>query len=204
MESINMVNYLSVVSNKNIFINILMHLLVIGAIVSLWILKTNKFKKYIINGTVLILFLSIIINATIYGNPFHGITFAILAGITLFALIKSKNQFDKPEKGLNTIISFGFIILGLWYPEFVSANILQYFLVSPLGIVPCPTLITTLGILNLFFHKLNKMQFVVIVFFGIIYGFIGTFIFRIYYDLFLIGISIYSAYNILTAARVNR
>lgn len=204
MESINMVNYLSMISNKNIFINIFMHLLVIGAIVSLYILKNSKFKKYIINGTVLALFLSIIINAIIYGNPFHAITFAILAGITLFVLIKSKNKFNKPKKGVNTMISFVFIILGLWYPEFVDGNILAQFLVSPLGIVPCPTLITVLGILNLFYPNLNKVQFVVIVFFGIVYGIIGTFIFKNYYDLLLIGISIYSLCNILIATRRNR
>ena len=204
MESTSIVNYLSMVSNKNIFLNICMHLLVMGAIASIYLLKDSKFKKYIFNGTVFILFLSVVVNAVIYGNPFHAITFGVLAVTTLFALITSKNEINKPEKGVKTIISFVFIILGLWYPEFVDTNIIQYFLVSPLGIVPCPTLTTILGILNLYYPKVNKLQFILIVFFATVYGLIGTFKFGVYYDLCLIGVSIYSIYNILINVKANR
>lgn len=198
MNSVNMLNYLSMVSNKNIFVNICMHLIVIGNIASIYLLKESKFKKYINNGTILILFLSVVINAVVYGNPFHAVTFGILSVMELFVLVTSKNQINKPIKGVRTIISFSFIFIALWYPEFVKANLIEYFLVSPIGVVPCPTLIAALGILNLYYPKVSKLQFILTIFFGMIYGIIGTFKFGVYLDLSLIAIAIFSIYNILT------
>ncbi|MBC2579676.1 hypothetical protein [Clostridium sp. DJ247] len=91
MDSINMLNYLSMVSNKNIFLNICMHLLVVFAIVSVYLLKNIKAKKYIFNGTVLVLLLSVTINAVVYGNPFHAVTFGILTVILTVTLIEQYN-----------------------------------------------------------------------------------------------------------------
>lgn len=51
---------------------------------------------------------------------------------------------------------------------------------------------TALGMLNLYYPSVNKSQFAVTVFFGLVYGVIGTLIFRVYLDISLIAIVIYS------------
>lgn len=197
MNSTNILNYLTMVSNKNIFLNISMHLIVLIAIVSIYILKDLKIKKIIFNGAILMLFLSVTINAVVYGNPFHAVTFGILAITSAVEMFKGKNNVSTPQMGIKTIIAFISILFGIWYPELVNAGILEHLIVSPIGIVPCPTLITALGMLNLYYPNVNKMQFVTTVIFSIVYGFIGTFIFGVYLDIVLFGIVAFSVYNII-------
>jgi hypothetical protein len=201
MDSNNMLNYLFMVSNKNILLNVYMHLIVIAAIISLYILKSSKAKKNIFNGTVLVLTSSVTINAVVHGNPFHEVTFGIITIIAVVVLIQGKNPITMPQKGVRTIIAFEFIIIGLWYPEFVNVNIFKCLLVSPIGVAPCPTLITILGMLNLYYPKVNKLQFNVTVCFGLVYGIVGTIGFGVRLDLSLIGIVIYSIYNIMTNSK---
>ncbi|EGW36595.1 hypothetical protein DOT_5460 [Desulfosporosinus sp. OT] len=40
-------------------------------------------------------------------------------------------------------IALFFIFMGLWYSEFVDKSALFLLLVSPVGVIPCPTLLTT-------------------------------------------------------------
>lgn len=197
MDSNRILNYLSMVSNKNIAVNLLAHLVVIASIVCIYFIKDMKVKKGVFNGTVLALFLSVTINAVIYGNPFHAITFGVMAAAAGIELVKGKNQVSIPQKGTNTVIAFVFMFIGLWYPEFVKVNMAASLLLSPVGIAPCPTLLTVLGMLNLYYPKVNKLQFAVTVFFGVVYGIIGTFVFKVYLDLSLIGIAAYSIYNMI-------
>jgi len=204
MNSVNILNYLSMVSNKNIFLNISMHLIVLIAIVSIYLLKDLKTKKYIFNGAVLVLFLSVTINAVVYGNPFHTVTFGILAITSAVEMFKGKNNVSAPQMGIKTIIAFIFILFGLWYPEFVNAGIFEHLVVSPVGIVPCPTLITALGMLNLYYPNVNKMQYVTTVILGIVYGFIGTFTFGVYLDIVLFGIVAFSIYNIIGRRNIKK
>ena len=197
MDSNSILNYLSMVSNKNIVVNIMMHFVVITSIVSVYLLKDMKVKKYVFNGAILALVLSVIVNATIYGNPFHAITFALVAIAVGLEFIKGKNQISIPKRGINTVIAFAFILIGLWYPEFVKVNMFASLLLAPTGIVPCPTLLIVIGMLNLYYPNVNKLQFGITVFFGMVYGIIGTFILGVYFDLSLIGIVIYSICNMV-------
>lgn len=196
MDSIKMIEYLTKISNNNIYLNFCMHILVFGAIASLFFVSNGIVKKYLTNGTIFILCISVVINAVIGGNPFHIATFAILTVVVLVALIKDKKQIELPQKKMIIIISFVFILMGLWYPEFVDVNRIQSFFASPLGIVPCPTMITILGIMNFCYPKVNKAQFTVAIILGVIFGFIGTFKFGVYFDMWLIGIVIFSLINI--------
>jgi len=191
-----MLDYLSMVANKNLGLNMAAHLAVIVAIASLYLLKDLKVKKYIFNGTILALFLSVTVNAIIYGNPFHVLTFGILAVMAAVELIRGKNQVDTPKKSINTIIAYGFVFIGLWYPEF-SDSMFKALLLSPVGMLPCPTLITVLGMLNLYSPNISKLQFVVTVLLGTVYGVIGTFRFGVYLDVWLIVIVIYSIYKMI-------
>jgi len=196
MDASSMLDYLSMVANKNLGLNMAAHLAVIVSIASLYLLKDLKVKKYIFNGTILALFLSVTVNAIIYGNPFHVLTFGILAVMAAVELIRGKNQVDTPKKSINTIIAYGFVFIGLWYPEF-SDSMFKALLLSPVGMLPCPTLITVLGMLNLYSPNISKLQFVVTVLLGTVYGVIGTFRFGVYLDVWLIVIVIYSIYKMI-------
>ena len=204
MDSTSLLQYLSMVSNKNLFLNMGIHLLVFITIAAIYLLKDMKAKKCVFNGTILVLFLSVTINAVIYGNPFHAITFGIMTVMAGIGLARGENRIGAPQKNTRTIVAFIFVLAGLWYPEFVEAGIFGYLIMSPVGVVPCPTLITALGMLNLYYPDVNKKQFIVTVFFGIVYGFIGTFKLGVYLDLFLIGTVVYSIYNMIRSRSVKK
>lgn len=197
MDKSSLLEYLSRISNNNLVLNIGIHLLIIASIVAIYLLKNVKIKKYVFNSLILALFLSVTINAIIYGNPFHAITFGIMTLMAVYELIKGENHVDIPQNDIRTIIAFIFIFLGFWYPEFAKTNILGDLILSPAGIVPCPTLLTALGLLSLYYPKVNKQQFIVTVFFGIVYGLIGTFVLGVYLDISLIGVVILAVFNMI-------
>lgn len=85
--------------------------------------------------------------------------------------------------------------MGIWYPEFTHTNIVLSLVFSPLGIVPCPTLLVSMGTLNLITPVVNKKLFFCILIFTFLYGIIGTFIFRVYYDIALLVLGMFSILN---------
>lgn len=203
MDTKNLVEYLMIISNKNIFVNAGMHLLILVSMASIYLLKDMKVRKYVVEGTILALFLSVTINAAIYGNPFHAITFGIMAALAVYVLAKGKNMVTMPQQGFRTMVALLFIFLGFWYPEIVKANIFESLLISPVGVVPCPTLLVALGMLNMFYPNISKVQLIVTAFFGIIYGAIGTFKLGVYFDLWLIGATLFAIYNIFANKAVS-
>lgn len=202
MDTKTLLDYLAMVSNKSLFLNFVMHLLVLLSMASIYLIKDARVRKYVLNSTLLILFLSVTLKAVIYGNPFHAVTFGTMVITEVVAMIKDKCPLHALKFNLRTFVSLFFILLGLWYPEFVKASASEYFLVSPVGAIPCPTLITALGILNLYYHSINRNQFIVIAFFGSVYGFIGTFKLGILLDLTLIGTVLFSIYNITSTRAI--
>ena len=75
-------------------------------------------------------------------------------------------------------------------------NIVLSLLFAPLGIVPCPTLLTIGGILNLYPGKVNKGLFIYTIILIIVYGVIGTFVFKVYYDFLLLLLATFSILNL--------
>lgn len=200
MKAESMVNYLIMVSNRNISINLLIHTIIFLSLIVIFFAKDNKLRKYSIYFSILTLSGSVLINAICGGNKFHIITFALIFLTILFGIITNNEQFNRPEKNINTVFSIIFLIIGIWYPEFVEANALTYFFVSPMGIVPCPTLIAIIGLMSLYYDKVKIIQFMII-FMGSIYGIIGTFVFKVYFDIWLIAAVAYLLLNIIRIKR---
>ncbi len=196
MDAEKMLNYLTTVSNKATALNLIMHLVVITAILTMFFVKNEKVRKTIVNSSILVLVLSVASNALINGNPFHIITFLILSVITGYVLFTKKSDFIVPQMSIRTLISFIFIAIGFWYPEFVNANKFELLFISPLGIVPCPTLLSVIGLLSLSYPKINKLQYSATIALGIIYGIIGTFVFKVYLDIALLIASAYGLINL--------
>lgn len=195
VESI--LNYLTMVSNSNIWLNLVMHIIVLIATISVYLIHNEKVKRVIFHGSILLLFLSVALNAMVFRNPFILVCFGILALVALVQLFRGEKKIPIPGDRMNTIVALAFILLGLWYPKFVDANILESLIVSPVGIVPCPTFLVTLGLLNLAYPNVNKFHYGVTAVMGLIFGIIGVFKFKVYFDITLLVIVAYSLFNLM-------
>ena len=186
--------YLENISNGNLVINFFNHLIVIISI--LLCFTRIKCKQKIIFGSIIVLCISVVGNAIYYGGMFHLITFSIMTVFFIAAFIKSPQIEDVPKKNIYTAIALIFIILGIWYPEFTKVNSILSILFSPLGIAPCPTLLTIGGILNLYPNAFNKKCVIYPIILIIIYGIIGAFRFKVYYDVLLLILVVFSIINL--------
>ena len=92
MNPESVLNYLAMVSNQNIYLNLIMHVITFLSIPSILLLKNIRMQKAVFNGLLFILTLTVTVNALINGNPFHLVTFAILLIIALIELVMGKNQ----------------------------------------------------------------------------------------------------------------
>lgn len=188
MSTENIVHYLTTVTNQNLWLNALIHLVVLAAVLVLFFGKNKNTKRWVVDGTICLLFISIIAVSIAYGNPFHFITMGLLAIFALIEFWQGKNDFTTPKINLHTLIAFSSIIIGFWYPEFVKANPIALLLFSPAGIVPCPTLLIVLGLLTLAYPKVNKTQYIITAIVGAFYGITGVFQLKVPLDLAIIVI----------------
>ncbi|HEX3033364.1 MAG TPA: hypothetical protein VHS59_14220 [Bacillota bacterium] len=195
LNSESILSYLSMIANQHVGLNIIMHFIVLGVLLSLCLVTKGWLRNLLFWGGILVLNLSVTINALVFGNPFHLVTFTILAGVIVFQLVKRDPPIERQPNTLITLIAGLFILTGFWYPEFTKANLLQLVIMSPVGILPCPTLLTTLGLLVLVCPCVNKPLLFTAVLMGIIYGLIGTFMLGVYLDLLLVLLAIFALVN---------
>jgi hypothetical protein len=86
--------------------------------------------------------------ALLFGNPFNGGVFALLAAAYAGAALRWR---DAPErlKYAPFVRGIGWVLLvfGWTYPHFLDqSSPFAYLIGAPLGLVPCPTLAFTLGL----------------------------------------------------------
>jgi len=189
-------NYLETISNQNLWLNSLMHLLVIIAIFVIFFGGKRNCQQRIVDGVIFLLFTSVTINALIYGNVFHLVTFTILTVTAFIELFKKKNKFDALSHNVRFIVAIIFIGIGFWYPEFVKTTPVALLLLSPAGIVPCPTLLITLGLLTLAYPKVNIPQYTITALVGACYGLVGVFKLQVSLDIALILLAGYALFCI--------
>lgn len=194
MDPESILRYLDMLANNNLMINLTIHILVVSVLASLFFLKDAPFQRVFLQGSICILLLSVATHAFVFGNIFHAITFGIFSAIALVQLALSKENLDLNSNPLQTSIALIFIILGLWYPEFVGKDAFMMLLFSPVGVIPCPTLLTTLGLMTLTYSGQGKLQYAFAVFMGLIYGVIGTFVLKVYLDIALLILALLALY----------
>lgn len=183
-------------ANMSIFYNSIVHLLILATMIVVFLSADLKLKRYFFDVLILLLMISVAVLSIISGNPFHLVTFGILAIISFVELIKGNNQIVRPKLNINTVIALIFIFAGFWYPEFVKADALSQLIMSPVGTIPCPTLLVSLGMLNLAVPQVNKVQYIATLILGIFYGLVGVFFLKVYLDIALIALVLYSFYNL--------
>lgn len=189
--------YLTFVPNQTLWLNALNHLLVISSLLFLIFGKTEKTKRLVVDGIICLLFTSIVAVAVAYGNPFHAITMGLLAVFAGIEFWQGKNEFTPLKINTRSIIALLSICIGFWYPEFVEANSLALLLFSPVGIVPCPTLLVVLGLLTLAYPRVNKTQYTITALMGAFYGITGVFQLKVMLDLPIIIIVAYAFYSLI-------
>ena len=182
------------VANNNLLVNLLMHIVVFTAIASIFIVTKENLRRFIFHAAVGILFTSVTLNAVIFGNPFHAVTFGILALTALVQPFVRKNNIQISSSKWNIVVALFFILIGLWYPEFVEKNALMLLMVSPVGIIPCPTLLTAIGLLLIILPSVSRVQYVITIIMGIVYGVIGVMVFKVYLDIALLVLALYAIY----------
>jgi hypothetical protein len=188
-------NTISLAANTSLVLNLIIHMLILASILALFLVSNLKIQRYLYDGVLFILAASVAVISIIIGNPFNLIAFGILAIISVVELIQGKNEVARPKLNFNTIVSLIFIFIGFWYPEFVKTDILSMLAISPVGTIPCPTLLVLLGMINLIVPQVNKVQFISTLVLGIFYGLTGVFQLKVYLDIALILIVLYSFYN---------
>lgn len=185
------VQYLEMVANSNLWVNFLMHLVVFFAIAVIFAANSDQFKRLVFKAALTVLFLSVMVNAIIHGNPFHIVTFAILTVTALVQLCLGKKKIEITRSKTTLVIAIFFIFIGIWYPDFIQKNLFMLLFVSPVGVIPCPTLLTTLGLMTLVSPGLSKNQYLITAIMGLIYGIIGVFVLKVYLDITLLVLAIY-------------
>lgn len=198
MNAESILNYLSMVSNQNIYLNLIMHVITFLSIPSIFLLKNKRMQKAVFNGLVFILTLSVTVNAFINGNPFHLATFAILSIIALRELIGRNQVVISASNNVTIFVAFIFLFIGVWYPEFVHTTPLAMLFISPMGIVPCPTLIVILSLFSLNSSGISKIQYIATIIIGAVYAVIGVFLFKVYLDAALGILVFYSIYILIS------
>jgi len=187
-------SYLEMVANNNLFLNLSMHIVVLMALIAAFFGTKEKIRRFIFHVSLSTLFLSVTATALVFGNPFHAITFGLLALTALIQLFVSKQSIEISKSKWSVIIALLFIFIGLWYPEFVKQNALVLLMVSPVGAVPCPTLLTALGLLILISPSVNRAQYLVTIMMGLVYGIIGVAVLKVYLDITLLVLALYAVY----------
>lgn len=186
MSHVQILYYLHNVANQNLWLNALIHLIVLAALVFIFLGKNAKTKSLLVDGAVVILTLSVTITGLKYGNPVHALTFAVITVFALFELVQGKNDFTIRKTDFQTVLALLFLFIGFWYPEFVKTSFVRSLLFSPAGIIPCPTLLIILGLLTLAYPNVNKVQYIITLIMGVFYGFVGVFQLKVYLDIALI------------------
>lgn len=136
------------------------------------------------------------------GNLFNGILFLITGALLLFLTAKSNT--DRVSVNSNIWLrTIGAIIFlsGFFYPHFLEQDLWSYLYAAPVGLVPCPTLLTITGLVLVFNTSQLKLWFVVLTLVDFFYGVFGVMKLNVYLDLILIaGAILLFMQTILTAS----
>jgi hypothetical protein len=174
-------NGLAGIANDYTIVAIIWHLVLLLFIILLFIGKRPQ-KKY--TGIFLTLpFISVGIIALLAGNPFNAVVFLVLSFILLLYALKLPAE--NIELKLNLSGIFGIIMVAFaWvYPHFFEyESLIKYLYASPIGLIPCPTLILVIGFTLLFQGIGSRRWILVLTLIGLYYGITGLISLKVWID----------------------
>lgn len=195
--------YIQMVAGKYPVISILLHILILALIIALF-LPGFKQKRIAFNGVLMVIFASVASVALINGNPFNGLFFSILTIFAVVELFRRRNEITVPaltsvdrSTAIRNLLCLAAVFVGILYPHFVNVSPAMLLFFSPMGVIPCPTLTVILGLLNLYYPKINKGLYTVVTIAGMFYGLTGVFLLHVYIDIPLMILALYSLYRLV-------
>lgn len=190
--------FLEMVANNNLSVNAAMHLVVLVALGAVFLVKDASIRRLLFQASVSILFVSVAAHAAAFGNPFTSATFSLLGIAAIAELVWYRNDVAPSGSRLQSGLALVFILIGLWYPDFVHKSGAATLLFSAVGVIPCPTLLAGIGLLTLVYRGSGKLQYGVAVFMGLLYGIIGIFVLKVYLDVALLLLAVIAVYMYFT------
>jgi hypothetical protein len=129
---------------------------------------------------------SVALAALAFSNPFNATVFLI--GTAILAALGARLPRERPERGSVAARLFGALMLafGWTYPHFAEGGLLPYLYLAPIGLVPCPTLATVMGLALLTEGFGARAWPAVLAVLGLFYGIFGVFILGVMLDVGLV------------------
>ncbi|HXI58001.1 MAG TPA: hypothetical protein VNO55_18175 [Polyangia bacterium] len=177
---------LELIANGTIAIAVAWHSLALAALLALllgW--KPSRRAAGALLETPIV---SVSIVSFIYGNPFNGTLFALLA--LVLGGIAARLGRGRVHKGGPAATLAGILMLafGWLYPHFLDSHSAAIYLVAaPTGVIPCPTLSLSTGFALLAGGLGSRAWSVVLGGAGLFYGFFGVFRLGVPLDIVLVA-----------------
>ena len=169
------------------------------AVVIAWAFLRERIG-YVIRLYLLLLLAGVSLSAWLHANLFNGIVFALLAVVGIYELFARKMELSlQGRPKYNIIIAIVGGLAGFYYPHFVGSY-LSALWSSPLGFIPCPTLLVVLSFFLVAMPQTNRVWHWLLVLAGFFYSIIGIVYLKVYLDYILLGLSLYSL-NVLVLAK---
>ena len=147
---------------------------------------------YVIRLYLVLLLAGVSLSAWLNSNVFNGVVFAVLALAGIYELLARKMDFSlRGRSKFNIIIALIGALAGFYYPHFVDSY-LSALWASPMGFIPCPTLLVVLAFFLLAMPRTNKLWHWMTIVAGLAYSIVGIVYLKVYIDYFLLGFSLYS------------
>jgi hypothetical protein len=130
----------------------------------------------LLGGLLTLPFVSVGALAWASGNPFNGLAFVILAAALAHGSTRLTNSVGRAPTASFTA-GILLMLLGATYPHFLQTDTwTTYLYAAPLGLLPCPTLLTVIGITLMFGALQQSIAWTgPLLLAGLLYGVIGVF-----------------------------
>jgi len=181
---------LSKVSNNYSILAVIHHVWIVIFLISL--LLGLRLQNKIVSMILLMPMLSVSALAFLNSNPFNGIVFLFSSVLLSIFALSEKSEKIEFNSLMNTIAGTLFLLFGLVYPHFINGgDWYEYLYKSPIGLIPCPSLLVLTGTTLLYKGFLNRKWMFTLSALGLFYGIFGVLRLDVKIDVVLIVSSIW-------------
>jgi len=186
---------LTAIANDAYSVAVLWHIVIGGALVAL----TRGWRPSALEaGAALSLpVICVSVLAWIYGNPFNGTMFALLAVALLTAALWSPRALVARGPAWAFAAGLAMIAFGGFYPHFlIDRPALSYVVAAPVGLLPCPTLSLLIGFLLLGDGIATPRVSLLIAAVGVLYALMGVMVLGVTLDVGLLAGALLLAFRL--------
>ena len=189
---IKIIQGLEFIAMKYRWLAIVQHLIVLLLIFLYWVYR----ERMSWGLSLYFFFTSVLVGALALAETNNILTcalFGILAIMFLAETISPEMDYStKYMKGYNLAVALLAGCYALWYPAFSTADYIDSLIASPYGILPVPTLLMIMAFFLVVFPRTNKKLQGLLTLYSFYYGIMGVFRFKMYWDMPLAVVGVYS------------